>query len=357
MLRRAMANRTPAAFTAARLLTRLGVVLAWILTGAGTALAGPKVDVVVLDNGDRLTCEIKQLLRGRLTMKTDALDTVQVYSGRIREIVSPRQFEVERADGMLYFGALAAQPGGVRVEVTPGAGTDMRFDEIVRITPIEASLWQRMDGHVDLGFSFAKADLETRYTLNADTEYKTKRYQADANLASQITVREDADKLARNQLTLSGNRRIGPRWSIGTFMQLQTNEELSIDLRTVAGGGLSRYLAQSNHTNLTLFGGLAYTRERFTGEPTQDRAEVVVGTNWDWFTVQNDHVDFSTQVLSFYGLTGGSRARLEIQSAARFEFLKDFYFSVNGYGSFDSHPPEGTANSDVGLSLALGWSF
>ena len=48
---------------------------------------------------------------------------------------------------------------------------------------------------------------------------------------------------------------------------------------------------------------------------------------------------------------------LEIQSAARFEFLKDFYFSVNGYGSFDSRPPEGRANSDVGVTLALGWSF
>ena len=41
----------------------------------------------------------------------------------------------------------------------------------------------------------------------------------------------------------------------------------------------------------------------------------------------------------------------------RFEFLKDFYFSINGYGSFDSRPPEGNANSDVGLNLALGWSF
>ena len=82
-----------------------------------------------------------------------------------------------------------------------------------------------------------------------------------------------------------------------------------------------------------------------------------MGSNWDWYTVRNDHVDLSTQVLSFFGVTGGSRARLELQSAARFEFLKDFYFSVNGYGSFDSRPPEGRANSDVGLSLALGWSF
>lgn len=335
-----------------------GAVLALAVAGAVPADAGPKVDVVVLDNGDRLTCEIKQLERGRLTMSTDALDTVRVYSGRIREIVSPRLFEVEREDGTVHYGALAAlPPGGVRVEVSPGAGVDLQFHEIVRITPIEASVWQRMDGHVDLGFSFAKADLETRYTLNADAEYKSRRYQANAILASQITSREDAERLARNQLTLAGNRRVGPHWSGSAFMQFQNNEELSIDLRTVAGAGVTRYVAQSNRTNLTVFGGLAYTREQFTGTPVANRAEVVVGADWDWFTVRNDHVDLSTQVFSFYGVTGGSRARLEIQSAARFEFLKDFYFSINGYGSFDSHPPAGRANSDVGMSLALGWSF
>jgi putative salt-induced outer membrane protein YdiY len=352
-----MVNHAPAVGTAARLLTRIGVVLASTLIVAATAVAGPKVDVVVLDNGDRLTCEIKQLERGRLTMSTDALDTVRVYSGRIRQIVSPRQFEVEAADGTLHFGALAAQPRGVRVEVSPGAGIDLGFDDVVRITPIEASVWQRMDGHVDLGFSFAKADLETRYTLNGDAAYTSKRYQADAILASQFTSREDAERLARTQLTLSGSRRVGRRWSGGTFLQLQTNEELEIDLRSVIGAGLTRYLAQSSRTHLTLFGGVAYTREQFTGEATQGRAEVVLGSDWDWFTTRNDHLDLSTQVFSFYGVTGGSRARLEIQSAVRFEFLKDFYFSVNGYSSFDSQPPEGRANSDVGTSLALGWSF
>jgi len=361
MFRRVLAVkavRVRVAATAAGVPAWACMVLALSLFGATPSLAGPKVDVVVLDNGDRLTCEIKQLERGRLTMSTDALDTVRVYSGRIREIVSPRQFEVERSDGTLHFGALAAtQPRGVRVELAPGSGIDLPFDDIVRITPIEASVWQRMDGHVDLGFSFAKADLETRYTLNADTEYKSKRYEGNVILASQITSREDAERLARNQLTLSGNRRVGPRWSAGSIMQFQQNEELSIDLRSVAGAGVTRHLAQSNRTNLTLFGGLAYTREQFTGEETEERAEVLLGSNWDWYTVRNDHVDLSTQVLSFFGVTGGSRARLELQSAARFEFLKDFYFSVNGYGSFDSRPPEGRANSDVGLSLALGWSF
>jgi hypothetical protein len=30
---------------------------------------------------------------------------------------------------------------------------------------------------------------------------------------------------------------------------------------------------------------------------------------------------------------------------------------VNGYSSYDSHPPEGRETTDIGLGLALGWSF
>ena len=334
------------------------VVLALSLFGATPALAGPKVDVVVLDNGDRLTCEIKQLERGRLTMSTDALDTVRVYSGRIREIVSPRQFEVERADGTLHFGALAAtQPRGVRVELSPGSGIDLQLDDIVRITPIEASVWQRMDGHVDLGFSFAKADLETRYTLNADTEYKSKRYEGNVILASQITSREDAERLARNQLTLSGNRRVGPRWSAGTIMQFQQNEELSIDLRSVAGAGVTRYLAQSNRTNLT-----AVRRSGVHARTVHGRGDRGARRSPGGQQLGLVHrperscrpLDAGALVLRRHRRVARP-SRVTERRAVRVP--EGLLLQRQRLRQFRLAPPEGRANSDVGLSLALGWSF
>ena len=320
--------------------------------------AAPKIDVVVLENGERVTCEIKVLERGRLEVSTDAFDTIRIYWGRIREIISPRQFEIERGGGERLYGSLVQAPAkAIRLQLAGAAGIDVPLDDVVLLTPIEASFWQRLDGHVDLGFSFAKADLETRYTLNADADYRNRKYGGSLVLASQITEREDADRLARTSLTLTGSRDLGHRWSALLLGQVQQNEELSLDLRTVASGAIGRYLAQTVSTRLIVFGGAAYTRERFTGEPTGNLAELIFGGDWDWFTVRDNAVDVSTYAIGFYGLNGDSRARLEVQSAMRVEFLKDFYFSVNGYGSFDSSPPEGRSGSDVGVSLALGWSF
>jgi hypothetical protein len=334
------------------------LLAATLAASAGHAIAGPKVDVVVLENGDRLACEIKGLARGRLSLSTDAFETVRVYWDRVDRITSPRLFEVERTGGERHYGALGdAGPRRVRVEPIGAPALELDHADVIRITPIELRLWSQFDGRVDLGFNFAKANRETRWTLNAEGKLRTRHYAGRATIGSQVSRRDDAERLARNAATVTGNRFIGPRWSALLIGQLQQNEELSLDLRTVAGGGLGRYMVQTNRTLLQVFGGAAYTRERFAGVQAEDRAEAVLSSNLDWFSARNSHVDLTLQALSFYGLERDSRLRLELQGAFRVEFLGDFYVGVNGYESVDSRPPPGRARTDVGVSLTLGWTF
>ena len=54
---------------------RAWISAAWLLVPAA-AHAGPKVDVIQLKNGDRLTCEILKLQQGRLSISTDPLAKV-----------------------------------------------------------------------------------------------------------------------------------------------------------------------------------------------------------------------------------------------------------------------------------------
>jgi hypothetical protein len=58
-----------------------------------------------------------------------------------------------------------------------------------------------------------------------------------------------------------------------------------------------------------------------------------------------------------YFTLGRSRARVELQSAWRHEFLKDFYWSLSGFESFDSDPPADQKRNDSGVSFTLGWKF
>lgn len=339
-------------------LTGLLAVVA-LLAGpcVAAALAAPKTDTVTIEKGDRLTCEIKGLERGKLRVSTDPLDTVSVYWSRIELLASPRLFEVELADGQRYFGALGGTVSR-RLVVGVGAGAiDLSMDDVIRITPLEAGFWHRIDGSIDAGFSFNKAELETRWTLNAAAEYRSRSYEGNASLASQLTIRDDAEELSRNTVSVAGRRVFKRRWFGVIFGQLQENQELSLELRSVIGGGAGRYLVQSNSTVLQVFSGLVYMRERFTDASWRNSPELAVGTTWDWFSARSNDIDLSTTGVGYFNVGGLGRTRFELQSALRFEFLKDFYCSVNGYNSYDSKPPEGSANADAGLSLTLGWKF
>jgi hypothetical protein len=286
------------------------------------------------------------------------MDTVSVHWNLVAGLASPRFFEVELSSGAIYYGSLAsAAPGQMSLSGLGGPPVVLSLVEIIRLTPIGSSIWRRVDGSVDVGFTFSQADLETHWTLNGNATYRSARYRLKGSLSSQLTAREDSAGLSRNTLALSANRMMRQRWFTAALGQFQQNEELDLDLRTLGAVGFGRYFSQTNQRLLAGYTGIAYTRERFAGASTASSAEAVAGGSLDFFSPANDDFTFSNDVISFYRLGGRGRVRLELQSALRYEFFKDLYWSINGFESFDSAPPEDQKQNDAGLSITLGWKF
>jgi len=337
----------------------LGILLCLLLLPV-RAVAGPKLDVVQLRNGDRITCEINELTRGLLSVSTDPLDKVSVHWGEVRGLTSPRDFEVTLESGDRLYGSLvaAAAPDTLAIASAGAAPQVVPLTTVVGLVPIGRSLWSRMDGNVDVGFSFAQANLETHWTFNGGASYRGRTWELSFTAASQLTAREDAAQTSRNTVSLFGNRLFEDRWFASVLGQIQENEELDLDLRTVGGGGVGRFLRRSTHVTLATYGGLVYTRERFVGEPTDNSAEIAAGGQFDAFTTRSNDFTLTNTVVAYFAVTGRARTRVELQTAWRHEFLSDFYWSLNALESFDSSPPSETAKkNDFSVSLALGWKF
>ena len=58
-------------------MARLMACLA-LLSASTAAAPAQKTDVVTFTNGDQITCDIKELVHGRLRVKTDTMETVYV---------------------------------------------------------------------------------------------------------------------------------------------------------------------------------------------------------------------------------------------------------------------------------------
>jgi len=329
-----------------------------LLALAGPAAAGDKVDVIHFTNGDRLTCEIKSLDRSILTISTDPLGTASVHWGEVADLMSPRLFDVQLASGEHFLGSLAAAAPGQMVLQFAGGGTGtVPLADVIRMAPIGHGIWNRMNGSVDAGFSFAQADLETHWTVNGSTSYRSPRYEFKANIASQVTKRDDGSSISRNSVGFDWSRSFGNHWYTIGWGQLQQNQELALDLRVVLGGGVGRDVVHTTKRLWSVYAGPAYTNEKFSGEPVAQSAEAAVGGNLDFFTPGTTDYKITNSVVAYFNLTGRARVRLEQQSAWRHEFLKDFYWSLNGFDSFDGDPPDDQKKNDFGVSFTLGWKF
>jgi hypothetical protein len=73
-----------------------------VFTGAYIAppvSAREKTDIVILKNGDRITCEVKSLSRGMLTVKTDSMGTVDIKWPDVDKITTKYLFTVQDTAG------------------------------------------------------------------------------------------------------------------------------------------------------------------------------------------------------------------------------------------------------------------
>jgi putative salt-induced outer membrane protein YdiY len=345
--------------TRRRLRRRISVatLLFWLGVSPAARADHDKIDILDMKNGDRITCEVIGLQRGKLTVKTDGLGTLSVEWIKVQRLSSPVPFEVELTSGVRLVGPIDS-PSNDQLRARTASG-DVIVDllSVVRLTPLEEGFWKRLDGSVNLGFSFTQADQLVQWSLSADVSRRYVKWMTEAYFDSLLTRQESADNQSRNALTITVERLFSNRWFAEGLAQFNQNEQLGLDFRSVTGGGGGRYVKQSNRTLFSVFAGAGYTHEEYLDQPANNLAEALFGVGWDWFTFSGMETDLSNRALVYYDLTSGERLRLEINSALKHKLFKDFQWTVNLVESFDSSPPEEQKRNDLAVTVSLGWTF
>ena len=176
-----------------------------------------KTDVVILKNGDHITGEIKSLSRGKMSLSTDSMGTVQIEWEDVERVTSQWVFEVETETGLRTFGSLspATEPERI-VIVGESFRNTLNQTSVVRLTQIEAGFWNRLEGYVDVGFNFARANRATQWTLGSEVRTRGETRQVKASLSSFFDDRKDVESTTRNVFTLDFTRFfLIDGWSLG----------------------------------------------------------------------------------------------------------------------------------------------
>jgi hypothetical protein len=337
--------------------TALGIV------GSSNSLVAQRTDIVVLLNGDHITGEVEELSRGRLNFNTDDVGRLFVEWEKAASVTSDRFFEVELESGERLFGSLA--PGDVDQQLRITQDTVSRvldMQEVVAIFPIEASFWSRIDGFIELAFTFAKANTAATYNLRGDTNYRVENAVTKLRFESYLQSQEDADATTRNNISLEYERLLAKRWSVITLARVEQNEQLSLDIRGSLGAAAGRMWVHTNVVNLGTWAGLLGNRERFFESDATTNLEGIAALRFEWFTFTGNETDLSSNLTVFPGLTDFGRVRLNFDTRFERDLFLDFYLSLNGRYQLDSRPAvvaddEEPNKSDFSFDIALGWDF
>jgi hypothetical protein len=345
--------------TTPRIWAKAILTIAFAVFFASVAHAQPKTDVVVLANGDRITGEIVRLERGRLEFKTDDAGTLYLEWDKLASLVTIHTVEIMKTDGTTYLGSLQRTNDRTLAVVIADQTVEMPMYEVTLITPIGQSLWSRLDGSFDAGFSYTKSSGIAQLTLNSDTIVRRPRFQGRLTASFVQTEQEENDSRDdRGAIEFSYLRYRWQRWYVAAATRFETNESLGLDLRSQIAGLVGPRLVNSNRAQLSLGAGLAYSREKAIDGEGTDNVDALFTFQMSYFTYDRPKttVDISTQY--YPSLSDFGRQRLQLDISLKRELLKDFYFSTNLYDTFDSRPPvAGVDKNDVGVVLSIGWSY
>jgi len=331
-----------------------------IALGAPHNAEAARTDVVELINGDAVTGEIKSLDFGALRYATDSMGTVSIEWEEIVSLKSNQSLQVELASGTRYFGGLFAI--GTDGVIGVGRGENIQeidLSQIVRITPIETDekIWQRFEGSVKFGFNSDKASQVTIGNLSANVRYRARTYLLGIDIISSITDQPGAETTQNQSLKLNYQRFRNSRWFTDWFTSVEKNDEQGVDRRLSAGGGLGKYLVQSNKNQFSLLVGLVGSRESLIGtDPDTTNAEAKFSVKYLHRSLEpSSDMTFATDI--FPRLDDFSSFRSNSNLTLRRELIEDLFFDLSFYYTYLSNPPEGAEKDDYGVVTSIGYSF
>ena len=338
----------------------IGLIVALFSLWINSAYAAPKTDIVIFNNGDKLTGEFKSLKRGQLNLNTEATGTIGIEWDKVANIISKQKIQVETSNGTRYFGSLTASDKGSSIIIVTDDGLQaLDTLSIITMTPIEGGGVHALDVDLSIGYDFAKAGGVKHATLGLNMDYRSLIRIESLRFSTVITDSSTQDVSKRMNLGLRHTRLWQKRWFTNSSLTFDRNDELGLNLRTSIGSGGGRYLTQSNTMLFSLEGGLQVARENLiAADEDTDSLEAYFAANWDWFLFEDPELDWSTKLQLFPSMTEHGRVRGELDTTLSWEIIGDLKWAFTFYGSWDNQPQSDTgATSDYGVNTALSYDF
>jgi len=343
---------------------RLTILLLILL--ADPLFGRTKTDTIVMKNGDHFTCEIKQLDRGVLYASLDYVDgTISIDWAKVARVDSTQLFLVHAQDGTIYEGTIrtpatpAEEPVKIEIIAAPEGQEVVDRRQIVEMNQASESFWRRFSGSIDSGMIYSKGNDTTQYNLGSNLTFRRERWSAGVSYSSNLSTSNHETAATRNEVDFNGLRFMPwNNWyytSLGSFLQ---SSQQGINLQTSLGGGIGRFLKNTNRTRIALTGGFTWQDTKYDTSvlyPTENAVAGIIAANIHLFIFKKTTLMLDATLLPVLNQPG--RMRFNTNASYSLEIIKNLWWKFTFYGNWDNKPPRSLSGSDYGATSGISYSF
>lgn len=332
----------------------------FLVISTTVVVVAARADLLTLQNGDHISGEVEKFVDGKLIFKTEWGGSIQVSWSSVDVLESDMTFSVMTTEGEVYSGSLHKAKSSLSVTTDQRTNT-LEAAKVVSISPTGRSIWDRIDGAFNLGYSMVRGSSNTTQSaLSTNVHYEQPKYRIQGSVLSTLNEPEEGQATSRHTLDARYDRFLSNKSFVFMLSGLERNEQQLLNLRTKFGGGLARKLINTKKTTLSLLGGINFANEqyRFGGGialPATTRGEGLAV--FDFRTIKLARVELTLRIALHPTLSGYNRYRIESDGGLRIPITKNFMWGVSLYDRFDSRPPVPVQRNDYGLLSTLGYKF
>jgi len=330
-----------------------GFVFVYVLFLTMDSLAGPKIDTIYFQQGDRITAEVKSLRNNQLQLSTDDAKTINVQWDKVDSVIILNNMRILLKDGRILYGKIlpAGQKGHGTIWSATGDPEMIELIYIVGLSALEDTFFQRLKGTLGSGFSYVKASKLTQLNLSGSINYQSEKNRVSLSYDG-IFTRDASSGSKQNQSGGATFFRFLPRnWFLNSALLAESNTELQLDLRTSlsAGGGNSFIINNTTHLYGAL--GVQATRELSKGG-NQYNLESLVVVDYSVFIYDDPEVSLTMSTKLIPSLSDWGRVRFDLDSNLKWEIFNDFYLKWTFFFNYDSRPlTENAEKNDWAVTL------
>ncbi|NDY96802.1 DUF481 domain-containing protein [Wenzhouxiangella limi] len=327
-------------------------LVATLLFGAVVPVYG---DVLLMNNGDRITGEIKRVWDEELFIESDYADEFAVALDAVSRIESDTAFEIELRDHSVIVGRFATAESGEMVLVDDEGSRPFAPTDIEELRKIDEDF--EWSARSDLAFDASHGNSQTsdflwqaagrlqigdhRHTL----DFRLDRDEQDGTVTKEQSI-----------VTYMYSWFFSDQWFLSAGASYERDPVRELDYRYTPGAGIgfqffddaSRFL----ETSVSFLG----VREKL-GDIASSSTTGRTAGRWDLRyrrrILDGDLAFFHNQRLLVY-LTGRTNKLADTSTGIRWDVWGDIYLNAQIDWNWESEPAAGKAQEDVTYALGLG---